>query len=106
VLPGTHSKWALLDGEVLTDFHTAMTGELYALLLSHGTISQVAASSGGQDDEAFDGGARVGLDRCGEGLLSLLFEARARVLVGSLHPDQVRDFLSGLLIAAEVRGAL
>src|SRR5699024_12284022 len=29
VLPGTHSKWALLDGEVLTDFYTAMTGELY-----------------------------------------------------------------------------
>jgi len=106
VLPGTHSKWALLDGEVLADFHTAMTGELYALLLSHGTISQVAASPGGQDDEAFDGGARVGLDRSGEGVLSLVFEARSRVLVGSLRPDQVRDFLSGLLIAAEVRGAL
>src|SRR5699024_7430845 len=36
----------------------------------------------------------------------LAFEARSRVLVGSLWPEQVRDFLSGLLIAAEVSGAL
>src|SRR5699024_2779283 len=106
VLPGTHSKWARLDGGVLADFHTAMTGELYALLLSHGTVSQVVASPGGQDDEAFDGGARVGLDRSAQGVLSLVFEARSRVLVGSLRPEQVRDFLSGLLIAAEVSGAL
>lgn len=106
VLPGTHSKWAQLDGGTLADFHTAMTGELYAMLLEHGTVSQVVTSPGEQDRQAFDGGARVGLDRSAHGLLSLVFEARSRVLVGSLQPEQVRDFLSGLLIAAEVTGAL
>lgn len=125
VLPGTHSKWAQLRGGVLDDFHTAMTGELYALLLARGTIAQVAAPVGEADPEGvdggarrglqpspegslssgFDGGARLGLDRAPEGVLSLAFQARSRVLTGSLRPEQVRDFLSGLLIAAEVRGA-
>ncbi|WP_022917458.1 2-dehydro-3-deoxygalactonokinase [Ruania albidiflava] len=106
VLPGTHSKWAQLTGGTLTDFHTAMTGELYAMLLDRGTVSQVAAPPGEQDRAAFDGGARRGLERSAHGLLSLVFEARSRVLVGSLQPEQVRDFLSGLLIAAEITGAL
>ncbi len=106
VLPGTHSKWAVLQAGSLVDFHTAMTGELYALLLAHGTIAQVAGPPGDPDAEAFDGGARLGLHRSGEGVLSLAFEARSRVLVGALRPEQVRDFLSGLLVAAEISGAL
>lgn len=106
VLPGTHSKWATPQQGRLTDFHTAMTGELYALLLSHGTVAQVAAAPGAPDREAFDGGARLGLERALQGVLSLVFEARSRVLVGSLGAEQVRDYLSGLLIAAEVSGAL
>lgn len=106
VLPGTHSKWAVPRHGRLTNFHTAMTGELYALLLGHGTIAQVAAPPGPEDREAFDGGARLGLQRAPQGVLSLVFEARSRVLVGSLPATQVRDYLSGLLIAAEVSGAL
>ena len=106
VLPGTHSKWAAPQRGRLTDFHTAMTGELYALLLAHGTVAQVAAQPGPEKQEAFDGGARLGLEQAPRGVLSLVFEARSRVLVGSLPADQVRDYLSGLLIAAEVRGAL
>ncbi|WP_147915389.1 2-dehydro-3-deoxygalactonokinase [Ruania zhangjianzhongii] len=106
VLPGTHSKWAAPRHGRLTDFHTAMTGELYALLLAHGTLSQVAAPPGASDRDAFDGGARLGLERAPQGVLSLVFEARSRVLVGSLAAEQVRDYLSGLLIAAEISGAL
>ncbi|HIZ36986.1 MAG TPA: 2-dehydro-3-deoxygalactonokinase [Candidatus Ruania gallistercoris] len=106
VLPGTHSKWAAPAQGRLTDFHTAMTGELYALLLAHGTIAQVAAPPGQEDREAFDGGARLGLQHAPQGVLSLVFEARSRVLVGSLPAVQVRDYLSGLLIAAEISGAL
>ncbi len=38
VLPGTHSKWAQLDGARVLDFRTVMTGELHHLLLSQSLI--------------------------------------------------------------------
>jgi len=40
VLPGTHSKWAeLVDGRV-ERFHTFPTGELFALLRDHSTLTR------------------------------------------------------------------
>src|SRR3546814_8655263 len=35
VLPGTHSKWALVENRRIVRFHTFMTGELFALLRQH-----------------------------------------------------------------------
>ena len=35
VLPGTHSKWALVRGRTIQTFATFMTGELYAVLREH-----------------------------------------------------------------------
>jgi 2-dehydro-3-deoxygalactonokinase len=41
VLPGTHSKWVRLAGGRVADLATYMTGELFALLTQHGTLSSV-----------------------------------------------------------------
>jgi 2-dehydro-3-deoxygalactonokinase len=44
VQPGTHCKWAEMAGGRVAGFTTAMTGELFALLRTHGLL---AAQLGG-----------------------------------------------------------
>jgi 2-dehydro-3-deoxygalactonokinase len=101
-LPGTHSKWVVMAGGGIVAFATFVTGELYGVLRDQAFIARLAA-----DEEASSGFAQ-GLDAapgCG-GLLHGLFAARSRVLGGTLAPAEVRPFLSGLLIATEIRDAL
>ena len=42
-LPGTHTKWARVSEGRVTDFRTAMTGELFALVSGHSTLSSFTA---------------------------------------------------------------
>jgi len=105
VLPGTHSKWVeVRDGEV-RGFRTAMTGELYALLLRH---SILGADTGGDrdagDEPAFVDGVRTARDSGAAGALTRIFAARARLLDGSLAARAVPAWLSGLLVGEEIRG--
>ncbi|UFU06740.1 2-dehydro-3-deoxygalactonokinase [Ruania halotolerans] len=109
ILPGTHTKWALVEDGTLRDFHTAMTGELFALLTTHGTIAQVAgpAPEGDLDEIGwahFEAGVARGLAGAGLGTAALVFGVRARALLESLPPAQVREELSGILIGAEIAG--
>ncbi|RDE07236.1 2-dehydro-3-deoxygalactonokinase [Sphingomonas aracearum] len=97
--PGTHNKWVTVTGGRITDFATAMTGELFALLRGHGILA------GMLDGEVADGPAfRDGVAR-GLGARDLpvaLFEVRAAVLLGTLKPEAAASFASGLLIGADV----
>ena len=102
VLPGTHTKWVRVGDGVVTSFTTAMTGEIFGLLLKHGLLARTAAP-GGSDEHAFDRGLRTTAER---GLTTELFGARALVLDGLLDPASVPDYLSGVLIADEVRHEL
>lgn len=108
VLPGTHSKWVRLDGGRVTGFSTAMTGELYGLLLRDSILGRLAAGAAGPAvTDGFERGLDVEAARGDErGLLSLLFTARTLALAGDLTPDQVADYVSGLLVGSEVRHAL
>lgn len=109
VLPGTHSKWVHMQGGVITDFATYMTGELFALLGQHGTLSAAMASdpkgTGGTEDDDAPGPIQAfeqGLHASEEGALSnTLFGCRARVVTGTQPPGTARSYLSGLLIGAE-----
>jgi 2-dehydro-3-deoxygalactonokinase len=106
-LPGTHTKWVTLQDGVIMEFLTAPTGELFALLRDHSVLvqrdGQSAAVSGG---EAFE----QALARFGEypqaQLLHRLFECRARALSGELTSQAATAYLSGLLIASDIGGAL
>jgi 2-dehydro-3-deoxygalactonokinase len=104
VLPGTHSKWAWVgEGEAITQFQTYMTGELYAVLTQHsilGRLMEAGTASAG----ALADGARLGLAEHAH-LSHLLFAARTAGLTGARTPQQLPDFLSGLLIGAEVGSA-
>ena len=106
-LPGTHTKWVALRDGIIVDFLTAPTGELFALLRDHSVLLQR------QDDlDAASGNAAFGqaLARFNEfpqvQLLHRLFECRARALSGELTPAAAAAYLSGLLIASDIGGAL
>lgn len=108
VLPGTHSKWVRLDGGCVAGFSTAMTGELYGLLLRDSILGRLAeGEAGAAASDAFTWGLEAEAEQGDErGLPALLFTARTLVLADRLAGTQVADYLSGLLIGAEVRHAL
>lgn len=103
VLPGTHSKWVRVTGGVVTDFTTAMTGELYGLLTEHGILARTAEQPV-HDDDAFTRGLTA--RRSFRGLAAELFGARPLVLDTALAPTSVADYISGVLIADEVAHSL
>ena len=107
VLPGTHSKWARIAGGRIEGFRTYMTGELFAVLRDHsilGRLSDPATPLAVTPGPAFMRGVRVAGE--GAGIASILFTARAAVLVGDLPAADSVEYLSGLLIGDEVRSAL
>lgn len=103
VLPGTHCKWVRTAHGTVQQFATAMTGELHHLLMSHSLIGKGLPAQ--QDDaRAFQAGLQSGLDS--PSLVTRLFEGRAARLLGHLPAEQVSEWLSGLLIGAEVAAML
>jgi len=102
-MPGTHSKWAWLDGTRITSFSTAMTGEMFELLKTHSVLRHSLAGEldGPEREHGFEVGARAGLDRP-QDLLEQLFRTRAASLLSGRTPDWCAGYLSGLLIGTEI----
>ena len=99
VMPGTHSKWVIAEGDCIVDFRTVMTGELHHLLLKQSLIGNGLPEQH-DDTQAFHRGLEIGVNDAS--ILSRLFEVRAQHLLGTLPRESVSDFLSGLLIGHEV----
>lgn len=101
-MPGTHSKHVHLRNGKITGFGTAMTGEVFALLKSHGLIAAVVAAEPGELDTAAFG---EGLSQSGRpgGLLHHLFSVRTRRLFNELSAEAATHYLSGILIGHELR---
>jgi 2-dehydro-3-deoxygalactonokinase len=99
VLPGSHSKWVTMESGSITDFHTFMTGEIFAALRDHTILGTAAASE--KSTEAFDRGVLAARAASG-GIAPLLFSARSLALDGQLNPSATLDYLSGLLIGDEL----
>jgi 2-dehydro-3-deoxygalactonokinase len=105
-LPGTHTKWVVVEDGRIERFQTAFTGELFALLRAHGTLTNVGGGVIADDAEGFDEGLTRHDQAGGAGLLHELFETRSRQLLDGWSPARAVNFLSGLLIASDVAGAL
>ena len=99
VMPGTHCKWVQADAEQIHDFRTVMTGELHHLLLKHSLVG-AGLPEQNPSPEAFAAGLERGI--ASPAVLPQLFEVRASHVLGNLPREQVSEFLSGLLIGAEV----
>lgn len=104
VLPGTHTKWAMLDGEQIGDFFTSMSGELFDRLTGAGLLASIVEDEA-RDGPAFQHGVTTGREQR-LSLGTLLFGARARVLQGDLAKADAASYLRGILIGAEIADAL
>ncbi len=107
VLPGTHSKWVrVVDGQI-DSFATYMSGEVFQALCDH-TILGRMMSERCHRPAAFARGLDYGwLERAGRGgLVRRLFSARSLCLFDALTEAETFSYLSGLLIANEIREAL
>lgn len=108
VQPGTHAKWVRVEKGAIVGFETYMTGEVYAALREHtilGRMMETGATSEvgfrrGLDASAFEAGAGPGA------LLNRIFSTRTLGLFDELAPTEAGDYLSGLLIGAEMREGL
>lgn len=101
--PGTHNKWARLDGGRIARFTTVMTGEVFNLLREHSILADLLSGTA-EPGEAFASGVRRSLDD--ECLTAELFKIRARVLLEQADAGDAPSFGSGLLIGADVRAGL
>jgi 2-dehydro-3-deoxygalactonokinase len=109
-LPGTHTKWVLLEDGSVREFLTAPTGELFGVLCEHSILvndqRQRQDLHAASDGPAFEHGLMQIQRFPGASLLHRLFECRSRRLTGDLHSDEAMPLLSGMLIASDVQGAV
>jgi 2-dehydro-3-deoxygalactonokinase len=105
IMPGTHSKWVLVENRQIKRFATFMTGELFAVLKDHSILGRLMADGDHpQDDSAFKRGTDAARTLPG-GLLQHLFSARTLGLFNRLSDMAIADYLSGLLIGHELQDA-
>jgi 2-dehydro-3-deoxygalactonokinase len=104
-LPGTHTKWALLEDGSVREFLTAPTGELFAVVCEHSVlVGRHGCVETRTDAAAFEKGLASFNVYPHAQLLHRLFECRSRQLSGELGAPAA--YLSGLLIGSDVHGAL
>jgi len=105
LLPGTHSKWAGVTGGWIASFRTFMTGEVFGALKEH-TILGRLMRDGPPDADGFARGVRAGSTLGSAGaLLNRLFATRTYGLMNQLPDTALSDYLSGLLVGAEIAEA-
>lgn len=103
-LPGTHSKWARIEGSRITRFASFMTGEIYGLLRQHSILSRLAQEPTADDAARGTAEGLAAATRPG-GLLNTAFASRSEVLAGRLPGGAVGPYLSALLVGHEIAGA-
>jgi len=103
-LPGTHTKWAVIEDGRVHEFVTAVTGELFDVLCHHSVLVRPPIGELEADDAAFEAGATLALSAARPPLSQSLFAVRALTVAGELGDgNAAAECLSGLLIATDVR---
>lgn len=103
-LPGTHTKWVLVEDGEIQFFKTAMTGELYDLLINHSVLIQKRTEI--VDKAAFMQGVNKATDSDVGSFSHNIFSVRTKQLFGELNQDNACSYLSGLLIGGDVKAAI
>ena len=104
VLPGTHSKWAYIENGKLVRYATYLTGELFAVLTQHSILGRLlpVEHTTESDPAAFALGLTTAKNSQPGDLSHQIFGTRTLGLSGRLPPEQLADYLSGLLIGHEL----
>lgn len=100
-LPGTHTKWVVVEDGAITGFLTAPVGELYALLRQHSILAKAAPGDDPESAEGFARGVARIVEQGPARLPHLIFETRSRQLLDGLPKADAMGFLSGLLIGSD-----
>jgi 2-dehydro-3-deoxygalactonokinase len=98
--------WLDASGD-FQNFKTFMTGEMYALLIQYsilGRLMEISQTPTPLKADVFARGVSLGLSGHAE-VLHTLFAARTAGLMAQLRADELPDFLSGILIGAEIGSA-
>lgn len=104
-LPGTHSKWALVEHRRIEAFSTFMTGETFALLSGQSILRHAVAADADILAQGHVFAARVEEALGTPGLtLNRLFSLRASGLFGETGPAAAAAALSGMIIGLEMAG--
>ena len=106
VMPGTHSKWAQVTSSAVRGFATFMTGELFAVLRQHSVLGRLIPSVFEDAPHVFEAGVLAARNHGDAGLPHQLFSVRTLGLTGDLPPEQLSDYMSGLLVGHELRAGL
>ena len=101
-LPGTHSKWVMVEDRHVTRFSTYMTGELYEAVTRHTILA--ASRSAPFDESSFLDGVDQALSHPFD-LTTSLFSVRGADLLGFSHSGSTASAVSGLLIGYEIASA-
>ena len=105
LLPGTHSKWAEVTRDSITSFRTFMTGEVFSALKGHTILGRLMREAA-PDADGFARGVHAGATIGSAGaLLNRLFATRTYGLMNRLPDTALSDYLSGLLLGAEIAEA-
>ncbi|WAC49392.1 2-dehydro-3-deoxygalactonokinase [Asticcacaulis sp. SL142] len=99
ILPGTHSKWAQVEGGEVKTFSTHMTGEMFQVLKAN-SILGLLMDDDKDDDTAFLKGVERALND--KAFLSLIFSVRTEALFNNIKPESLSSYMSGILIGSEI----
>ncbi len=101
IFPGTHSKHAFVANNVLTELNTYMTGELFELLATKSILSGSVAPAGeGLQEDVFAAAVQEGAEG---NVMNIIFHVRTKQLLHKISAASNYDYLSGLLIGAELK---
>lgn len=104
-LPGTHSKWVLVEDGAIREFVTGVTGELFAALRSATILVPADTRFPDLVDDTFLAAARD-MMAPGSALIHKLFSLRVHGVLNDESGDVASQRLSGMLIGADVSAAL
>lgn len=104
-VPGTHAKWVhVKDGNIAT-FFTSVVGEVYQVISANGVLAKPHYQKSVQSSTAFLQAVKDIATRP-QNLMNLLFTTRANTVTGKFTAADATDYLSGLLIGADINAAV
>lgn len=105
-LPGTHTKWVVLEDGTIQHFLTGITGELFEILHRYSVLAGQTAPQTIHVSPPFLRALEQTRLYPEAELVHLLFQARSRPLCGDMPPENAGAFLSGLVVGQDVSGAM
>jgi 2-dehydro-3-deoxygalactonokinase len=104
IFPGTHSKHIRINNNQVTGFKTFMTGDFFELLSQKSILSASVEKTPDIESPGQLSSFKAGVEEgASNGLLSAAFKVRTNNLFGKYSKAENFNFLSGLLIGAELK---